>query len=445
MSGGLMQLVAYGAQDVYLTGNPQITFFKTVYRRHTNFAIEAIEQNFNGNADFGKKVSAIINRNGDLIHRVYLNTILPQTQAGISGRWTDDVGEHLIDEVEIQIGGQMIDRQFGDWLHIWAALTVPHSMRPAYNKMIGHDLTLCTNNAESKPATELHVPLQFWFCRKAGLALPLIAMQYHNVKIDMRFKSFEQLWINTDRQEHPRLSLGQTCLFIDYVYLDTKERRRFAQVSHEYLIEQVQFTGAESLSNMSHKIRTSFNHPTKELIWVAQKESHTDIPNADNNFIGNQWSNYQTKAFDVIDTPFTPFCAELYGGVGGNMSCTHGITSNYGNPIVSSKIQLNGQDRFSTRSGRYFNLVQPWQHHTATPNSEGINVYSFALNPEEHQPSGSLNMSRIDNASLHVTMHPDSYTDEATGNTVSSKLRIYAVNYNVLRVASGMAGLAYSN
>jgi hypothetical protein len=439
-----MQLVAYGAQDIYLTGNPQITYFKVVYRRHTNFAMESIEQTFMGNPDFGKKVTALISRNGDLIHRVYLQVELPETTAGISGRWTDDVGHHLIKLVELEIGGQRIDRQFGDWLQIWSALTLNFGMRTTYNKMIGKTAALCSNNALSKPRTTLYIPLQFWFCRNAGLALPLIALQYHEVKINLEFNSFNDLWINTDCQPHPNLSLQSASLWVDYIYLDTDERRRFAQVSHEYLIEQLQFTGDESISNNSNKIRTSFNHPTKELVWVVQKDSHVERPSVDNNWVGNQWSNYQLAAFDVVDTPFTMFDAPNFGGIGGNMSTTGGITKNNGNPVNTAKLQLNGHDRFAVREGSYFNLVQLYQHHTSGSQSEGINVYSFGLQPEDHQPSGTVNFSRIDNAVMQLTVHPDTFVDE-NGTTTTAKVRCYAVNYNVLRIMSGMGGLAYSN
>lgn len=187
-------------------------------------------------------------------------------------------------------------------------------------------------------------------------------------------------------------SLSNASLFVDYIYLDTDERRQFAQVQHEYLIEQLQFTGAESFSNTSVKSKLALNHPCKELVWVVQSDA---------NAAAKDWSNY------------------TFGG---------------DQPVDSAKLQLNGHDRFAAREGRYFNLVQPYQHHTRIPD-DGIYVYSFALNPEQHQPSGTVNMSRIDNATLQLTLSADT----------ACKLRVYAVNYNVLRVMAGMGGLAYSN
>jgi hypothetical protein len=435
MTGGLMQLVAYGAQDIYLTGNAQITYFKVVYRRHTNFAMESIEQTFNGSADFNKKVTCLISRNGDLINRVYLCATLPEvTVSSGSFRWVDDIGHHLVKNADVEIGGQRIDRQSGDWMQIWAELTVSAGHKTGFKNMIGHqalvdstgtvnELSLQCFNSEDKPETLLYVPLQFWFCRNVGLSLPLIALQYHEVKITLDFRRSTECSITSSGATISDLNLGNTTLWVDYIYLDTDERRRFAQVSHEYLIEQVQFTGDESVSSTSdttdEKVKLNFNHPVKELVWVVQ---HNDLADA------NQWSNYtDIKADD-------------------DEECTNPSESS--NPTVSAKLQLNGHDRFATRAGDYFNWVQPYQHHTNVPTSPGVNVYSFALKPEEHQPSGSCNFSRIDNATLQLGLGYTSDTSTGTNSNLTSvkaKVRVYAVNYNVLRIMSGMGGLAYSN
>jgi hypothetical protein len=356
MGGGLLQLVAYGAQDVYLTGNPQITFFKVVYRRHTNFSIESIQQTFNGTASPGGRVTCQISRNGDLVHKLYV--VLPKSSR--DGR--DDISK-----VEVEIGGQLIDRQYGKWMKIWNELTLPKEKFTGYNKMVKDD----TNNAKR------YVPLEFWFCRNIGLALPLIALQYHEVKINIEFDTIATA---TD--------VNNAELWADYVFLDTDERRRFAQLSHEYLIEQVQFTGSESIPSFSTGSKTvnaklSFNHPVKELIWQGYK------------FTG-----------DAVN-------------------------------LGPTKLMLNGNDRFAEREAKYFTHVQPYQHHTNIPNDKYINVYSFALKPEEHQPSGTLNMSRIDTAQLQIKDLPVA--------TSGGSINIYAHSYNVLRILSGMGGLAYSN
>jgi len=356
-----MQLVAYGAQDVYLTGNPQITFWKVVYRRHTNFAMESIEQTFNGTADFGRKVTCTVSRNGDLVHKVYLQVEV----TGVSTNVNKAFGHALIKSVEVEIGGQQIDKHYGEWLDILHELSCPEEKKTGVETMLGY------GDGTQTPTT-LYIPLQFWFCRNPGLAVPLIALQYHEVKINLEFNA----------NPAGNGSMTSAALWVDYIYLDTDERRRFAQVSHEYLIEQLQFTGTETLANATNKVRMNFNHPVKELVWVAD-------------------------------------------GSGVN-------SMNWGALVGDVKMLLNGHDRFAARDSSYFKLVQPHQHHTRVP-TKSVHCYSFALKPEEHQPSGTCNFSRIDNATLQV------------GHTSAATLRLFAVNYNVLRVMSGMGGLAYSN
>ena len=461
--GGLMQLVAYGAQDIYLTGNPQITFFKVVYRRHTNFAMEAIEQTFNGTANFGKRVTCTISRNGDLIHRIYLQATLPQVAllstdgSGAQFRWLNYVGHQLVNSVELEIGGQRIDKHYGNWLHIWNELTQEAGKHAGYAEMVGNVPELvnllvqggegcdnyCTGGEPGgasevrncAPEYTLYIPLQFWFCRNPGLALPLIALQYHEVKINLEMSDVKYLcWDNvtgsaTNHAIQTRVAssgLVSASLYVDYIYLDTDERRRFAQVSHEYLIEQLQYTGAESVTSSNNKIKLNFNHPTKELVWVVQRDSYV----ACDDVTPAAWKGQQPFNFSdwwdrsVLDSGYSLTRVE---GLAGN------------NPVVTAKIQLNGHDRFSEREGKYFNLVQPFQHHTNIP-AVGINVYSFALKPEDHQPSGSCNFSRIDNATLLLTL-----TNNTVSSTNTAKVMVYAVNYNVLRIMSGMGGLAYSN
>ena len=558
MGGGLMQLVAYGAQDVYLTGNPQITFWKVTYRRHTNFAMESIEQTFNGQADFSRRVQCTISRNGDLAYRTYLQVTLPeigQSGCGTSAnddqchaRWLDCPGEQIISTVEVEIGGQRIDRQYGDWMHIWNQLTLTAEQERGYHKMIGHTTQLtyltdpqyadvasaCGGEAPTAvcaprnalPETTLYVPLQFWFCRNPGLALPLIALQYHEVRINIELRPIDECLFavkpapnsansaNTNAvagwDKHTtsyNKSLVAASLYVDYIFLDTDERRRMAQNPHEYLIEQLQFTGDESVGSSSNKIKLNFNHPCKELVWVVQPDENVnycaahDAGEALCQVHGAQPFNY-TDAIDALPPSLLAFGGQKSTGAAG-ASVGDGSTSVIANqvfsnpwatdlnpqspneaqglmidnadanifkeggdnnlsavsdagtfvlaetalnmhcwgqnPVVTAKLQLNGQDRFSEREGTYFDLVQPWQHHTRSPDT-GINVYSFALRPEEHQPSGTCNMSRIDNATLQLVL-----SSAAIGIDHTAKVRVYAVNYNVLRVMSGMGGLAYSN
>ena len=555
MGGGLMQLVAYGAQDVYLTGNPQITFWKVTYRRHTNFAMESIEQTFNGQADFGRRVQCTISRNGDLAYRTYLQVTLPEinqqdanTDSGsVFARWLDCPGEQMISMVEVEIGGQRIDRQYGDWMHIWNQLTLTSEQESGYHKMVGQtsQLTYLTDPhfadvatacgaadvpeavcapRNALPETTLYVPLQFWFCRNPGLALPLIALQYHEVKINIEVRPLDECLFAVSGVDNASngtkkvtnayaKSLVAASLYVDYVFLDTDERRRMAQNPHEYLIEQLQFTGDESIGSSSNKIKLNFNHPCKEIVWVVQPDMHvaycdsflagrlmhralgaqpfnyTDAVDAlpdsilafgssgqsrgDNNVVDQSGLFADTLSIDISggvyngnpggsgagtnqeDLSYTGADnsdVSLNGAIRGKVS--NGLTDAgvfvlaetalnmhcWGeNPVVTAKLQLNGQDRFSEREGTYFHLVQPYQHHTRNPDT-GINVYSFALRPEEHQPSGTCNFSRIDNATLQLVV-----SAAAIGGTQTAKVRVYATNYNVLRVMSGMGGLAYSN
>ena len=462
--------------------------------------MESIEQTFNGQADFGRRVTCTISRNGDLAYRTYLQVTLPQID-GHHARWLDFPGHQLISQVEVEIGGQRIDRQYGDWMHIWNQLTLPAEQQKGYFKMVGNTTQLtyitdpnfaevdgpCGGDApvnvcaprKSLPETTLYVPLQFWYCRNPGLALPLIALQYHEVKINLDLRPIDEcLWAVESLSEASKEvknataynnSLVAASLYVDYIFLDTDERRRMAQNPHEYLIEQLQFTGDESVGSSSNKIKLNFNHPCKELVWVVQPDANVDYcssytgGNLLYKVLGAQPFNYTDAvdalpnalhAFDDKNNDLSDFLASdnfpsemvADGDKGVSDAATFVLGESaldmhcWGeNPVVVAKLQLNGQDRFSEREGSYFDNVQPFQHHTRTPDA-GINVYSFALRPEEHQPSGSCNFSRIDNATLQLVL-----SNNAIGGTNTAKVRVYATNYNVLRVMSGMGGLAYSN
>jgi len=424
MGGGLLQLVAYGAQDVYLTGNPQITFFKVVYRRHTNFAIESIQQTFSGSVGFGQRVTATVSRNGDLISRAYL--VLDSDSQILVPYF----GLKVIKSAEVEIGGQKIDKHYAEWMYIWNELSMPESKKNGYFEMVGG------GGGHRLKDTKLYVPLEFWFCRNIGLALPLIGLQYHEVKITIEFEQESNVIYTAGAGDNFTDLKNKTLnahLWIDYIYLDTDERRKFAQSSHEYLIEQLQFTGKESAGK---KIKLNFNHPVKELIWVVKKNDGNNEDWFDFSYQPN--NNFRKDVIDhdsAIELNKLPHTADRLTIVNDLLSYAHAI-----NPVKSGKLILNGNDRFHAREGRYFNLVQPFQHHENVPNNPGINVYSFALKPEEHQPSGTLNMSRIDTAILDLEYESTASVEENT-----HQICIYAVNYNVLRILSGMGGIAYSN
>ena len=621
-----MQLVAYGAQDVYLTGNPQITFFKVVYRRHTNFSVECIEVPFDS-ARFGGRNTIQVLRNGDLATQVYVKITLPEIQTHSPNKkaaWTRRIGHVLMNNIEVTIGGSSIDKHYGLWLDIWYELTHTEEQTRGYDNMIGDIPELTTLNTFI-PQYTLYIPLQFWFNRNTGLALPLIALQYHEVRFNVEFSRLEDV-LNTQGgsisecgcfgQNPANQNFVDASILVNYVYLDQEERRRMAQVGHEYLIEQVQFNGTESISSANNRVKLDFNHPSKELVWVLQsslftqynrflsyyngdeaatlynasknlarglvasgdqppyEENHvsptgalwvpavdlsgtldgsgvpaqsvgivnfiiptstTDkcacpCPNnqydvvysaivtndSDQDWTGSQlWAN-KGLSFGTVKTDLAHKLKEVqlsilinnagqlsiddvtviesdlnmadasipvdYPSIADNRSLKAKeldilITQplNYGADLAGNglmvsvaKIQLNGHDRFDEQPGEYFNYVQPWECHTHTP-ADGVYVYSFALHPEQHQPSGSANLSRIDSTYLYLQLTdpfrpvntspysttyayetynvPDcqQYRSIPVEVVKDSLLWVFDFNYNVLRVMSGMGGLAYAN
>jgi hypothetical protein len=411
-----MQLVAYGAQDVYLTGNPEVTFFQAKYKRHTNFAMENIEQTVNGTAANSGRVSVTVARNGDLVGDMYiaLDSITSNT---ITSNTTDDcnfVAERAINNVELSIGGQRIDKHYQKWWRLYSELYLDESKKATYAKMT------------TAPSGTVYLPLLFFFNRNPGLYLPLIALQYHEVRVDIDLASDMATYFNPTNFK----------VWANYIYLDTEERRRFAQKGHEYLIEQVQHTGSDTVDSGAPKqVRLSYNHPVKELVWCF---SNTAARNSLWNFTSNNLATDIVLESNALDTDDLSNCFVPVGAVGTPLYATGPSTINFteeaAGPLETFKLVLNGQDRFKEQKGKYFNQVQPYQHHTGNP-MPGVYAYSFALKPEEHQPTGTCNFSRIDNAQVAIKMNA---TDATT-------MHMFATNYNVLRIQSGMGGLAFSN
>ncbi len=446
MTGGLIQLAAIGAQDIYLIGNPQVTFFVEVYKRHTNFSIECIEQLFTGNTDFGKVVYCQLDRIGDLISNIFLYIKLPKINKELIKqkiKWTNSIGHALIKYIDIEIGGTLIDRQYGIWMEIWGELTINKSKEDAYNEMIGKNIDIDTDNT-----FDLYIPLNFWFCKNKGLALPLIALQYQHVVINLGIRELRELCITELKLDELdlnkiNLKIEECYLLVNYIFLDDDERRYFSQKTHEYLIEQIQFnavslsgskvevcddnfkecipipeidnlkpTTNKLLQNTKNKnvIRESghfdtnlidldFNHPIKELIWVIQSSLVLEKTNNG----GNQWFNF---------------------------------SFNNNDPMESAKLILDGVDRMSRRQAKYFRIVEPYQRHTNVPTKNFIYNYTFGFCPEELQPSGSLNFSQIDSAILDLKIKP------GIKNPI---LQVFATNYNILKIMGGMSGIRYSN
>ena len=451
LGGGLLQIVAQGKQDVFLTGNPQITWFKMVYRRYTNFAIESQAIYFDGNPDFGKRLTFSIPRRGDLLGPLLLEITLPQIQyttpqliQGVTttnANYVTSLGHALIEEISVEIGEQEIDRQTGEWLHVWSELSTSPGIRDGFNDMIYNYpgtvpppfTTEVINNAVSiggstynYGAVKLYIPLQFWFNKNPGLYLPLIALQYHPIRINLKLRSLAQL-VTT----YGAIPAGQTCpdppplipnhiidlrMYGDYVHLDVEERKRFVSNSHEYLIEQIQYTSRISVPSgtLTAVVPLEFNQPLRELIWVVQRDIMQTT---------NEWFN------------FTPTSSRELG---------FSIDM-----LQQAILQLDGYDRFEVRDAGYFRLVQPYHYHTNVPTNTYIYCYSFALRPEELQPSGSLNASRIDSIQLQIALRPDPPLTLATTDPSyvpprgNANIRVYGTNHNILRVVNGFGGLLF--
>jgi len=429
-----------------LTGNPQITWFKMVYRRYTNFAIESQPMYFDGDPDFGKRLTCTIPRRGDLLGPMYLEVVLPYIQLtdGTPVAYVNSTGHALIEEISLEIGEQEIDKQTGEWMEIWSELSTPSSKRDGFNNMINRadgllvppesdpifDFTTSTSGSGYQyGSVKMYIPLQFWFNKNPGLYLPLLAMQYHPIRINLKLRPLQDMFYT------PLLAFAPACggpqvkpvkiidirLWGDYVYLDTEERRRFVANTHEYLIEQIQYTPALSIGKdiFSQQVRLEFNHPIREMIWRIQR---------DRMLATHEYFNFSSTSVSDV-----------------------GVTRDM---LQDAVIQVDGYDRFERRDAGYFRLVQPYQYHTSVPTKTFLYSYSFSLRPEEMQPTGSLNASRIDNMSLQISLRPD-YPGplQIPGQTATNpnyvpargeaNIRVYAKNHNVLRVVNGFAGLLF--
>jgi len=499
---GLLELVAHGIQDIFLIGNPQITFFKTVYKRHTNFSMEAFQISYDQTPKWNSKTTFNITRYADLMHTMIFEMDLPLLvakptsdtfwsgpasdfnigQGNIS--WVNNTGHAAVTYYDLTIGKQLIDRQFSEWMEIWTQLSQSESKKRGLDFMLNRNTDLIINTG---PLT-VYIPLQFWFCRNIGLSLPLVALQYHDVELEVNFRQFNQMYtfgannyysatsdgtnvlrvvklysstpnlsttclafivvfpdgkeyyINPTTQNfsgqngttgNPYLlnmvrlipagytnstiyikpngvvdtsyntNITEARLYVDYIYLDTIEQKEFANAKHRYLIEQVQYSAPESItSNMATKrFPLPFNLPIKELFWLVQLDSV---------YITNDLFNYSNTVDPIVPK---------------------------NNSISSALIYINGIERFSVRTGDYFRLIQPYQKHTRSPNSF-IYIYSFSVKPEEHQPSGCSNFSKLNTKEIFLNFKP---------NLGSQQLRVYALSYNILRILSGMGGVAFSS
>lgn len=386
MGGSELQLVSKGKQDAVLTHNPEITFFKVIYRKHANFSIESSHVFMNqSSANLGQTVNCVIPRRGDLLHSLYIRVTLKNSGDPTVLR---NVGYSILRKVSIEIGGQTIDAHTGEWLHIWNELSEPLSKRNGLDHMVGKTVSLQTNET-----TTLYIPLQFWFCREYGQSLPLIALQYHEVKLNIELN---EVVLNEDDQNvGDHLEITDFVLLADYIILDTDERRTFAKSQHEYLIDQVQHPGSHFIElrpntqtpmTNHHSIFLRMNHPMKELVWVVKQNEHTL------RFLEHN----------------------------------------------EASIVLNGFPRQAERIGKYYSTVQPYQHHTNIPSGDtnSIHVFSFAISPQIVQPTGTCNFSKINKGQLFIKTRPEH---------LIKVINVYGLNLNVFRIVSGMGGVVFTH
>lgn len=497
MGSGLLILISVGKQNLYLTNNPDITFFKVAYRRHTNFSIEIVPQYFKATPNFGKKVSVSISKNADLISQMYLYVRLPSIPKCYHSvlpdnikkfKWINKIGWAIIRSIDIEIGGLLIDRHYGDWLNIWSELSGKNLHRKGLKKMIG-DVDELTTLSNGKESYDLYIPLQFWFCRNYGLALPLIALIHNDVKIHVEFNSFSKCYVenpthyitvkenycifneneeisqtingvtakgkfiyfdvttnrlyyekwyndflsssssstqskyvitgkDTGFQITPELdssvikdesyfknvvfpSIIESYMLINYIYLDNQERIRFLNSNHEYLIDTLQNIPETIIYSNNSAIKLNFIHPCKEIIWRFQMNF---------NFDKNDAFNYSLNINDEENT----------------------------NEIVMvEKIIINGRNRLEMDIPKYYKLIQNYQNFVNSP-SFGIHSYSFSLYPQKYQPSGTMNFSKIDDSSISFNL------DRTISYQNFTRLKVYALNYNLLRIVNGIGGLAFS-
>lgn len=557
MPGGLIQLIATGRQDVYLTNNPQITFFKVVYRRHTPFAINTIENYFTTTPSFNESNSTMtIPKSGDIIFGMTLKLTLPKLVGSTNNNiaWVRKIGYAIIDSISIDIGGTKIDTLYGTWLHIWNELTSNKNHSKGLDKLIG-DTDELTKLSTLIPEYTLYIPLNFWFCKHIGLGIPILSLSKHNILVNLKLNKSNNL-IVYDGIKPNIPNIVDSSLLIDYIYLDKNERNLFSKMGHEYLIEQIQYNKNYLLRSDNFDADISFNHPIKELYWTVKNNDFQ----SNNKFLcysnTNDWSesiNYASRSIvygmcnlDINGIPI--WGNEIENSTTWNTSGTKiiqnqnlyntnvnfyncivninfdssvttqmltngfsmlrntsplsykiskifltvyntGITIdniihnisikdisipikewfiddrtpysktfdivvnqafNYGlyldgtnNCVSTSVLTLNGQERFSEMDGYYFNYLQPLRYHTNTP-CDGINIYSFSINPEKHQPSGTCNMSRITNSILSIKVNDDYEQNYSLITNLNTHFSIYGLNYNVLKIIEGYGGLSYS-
>lgn len=565
MTGGQLQLSKYGTQNSYLNGNPQMTFFKTVYKRYSHFSMEMIRIDFEGSQSLANNVDTLmrckIERNGDLINKIYFAINLPDiysyywndndgSGSGVNAefQWVPNIGTQIIRKCTLNIGGNKISELYGQWIEIWHEIFLDSAGKNNFDSLIGHhpDLFMPAHNGWNRgfyPTStldpelnvnpeyqsifseflknpylqppsirgrQIYVPIPFWFCNNPGLALPLISLQYHEIYLEIETRPIIELYTIIETRHNGIVPIGartspnetlwwhhignfitgidpnsftdnmylgdgnsniqgwnmDSHLLVNYIFLDDDERRKFALNNHEYLIEQVfrqEFDGIVGIKSL----KLNLQHPVKYLVWCGQRDDVSKKLNRHNNY-----TNWIDEYIPPGSDPYIKILGavssdELYYLYNNNEIDTHSDGSYktldndssgqvsilptkfnfkyYNEDIIkSSRILFDGIERFSSKNSIYFRYLQLYQHNIKNDTKSGINMYSFSIDPSRYQPSGSCNMSRISNVHLEIETQ-DVPPEKENQDTYKYNVFVYAINYNILKITGGMAGIAFAN
>ncbi len=492
MGAGLLLLVSVGKENIYLSTNPDITYFKIAYKRYTNFSIETVKQNFKSLPDFGRRVTVNISKNADMMSNCYLYVQLPDIISsnhsvlphGIKKfSWVNKIGLAILRYVDLEISGILIERNFGDWLNIWYELTVTIAKKKSLKKMIG-DISLLTDMSNGKLSYSLNIPLNFWFCQDSGLSLPLVSMVHNDIKFHVEFNDFNLCYkesptnymkiqetfclfksneiikqnvngniaigsfvyydsinqyiyynvikgtfiiptsniqkytiIGNDTLFECNLVIGSyiitdesyfrfntpsiinAYMLVNYIYLDNTERFNFITKSHQYLIPMVQNINDQTSYSTNISYRIPFINPNKIILWRCCLLS---------NISNNNTFNYS-----------------LYP-----------LSNSQDSIIENVQIVLNSINRQDIHNWKLYTILQNYMNNFTSP-QQGIYMYSFCLNPNEYQPSGSCNFSQIDDTYLQLTLNKKiNYQNPVN-------IKAYSIQYNLFKIENGLGGLGF--
>jgi hypothetical protein len=396
MSPSLLQLQAVGLQDIFLTTDPQINIFKYNYYRYVNFATETVKLGFNENVTFGKRITCEIPKRGDLLSKIHLHLRLPPIvkNGGTYASWTDTLGYAIFDDfIELQIGGEIVDKLYPQFLNAWDELTTT-SKKVGKNLMLLKSDTYVASKYNAEKYVDLIIPLDFWFTKQYNLSLPLLCMAYQDIKISFKLKQFSEC-INYDGDEPLAIPILNANIIAEYIFLDDVIREKFLDVKHQYIIEQVQYNGDDLILHNTdvYNSKLRFNYPCKEFIFFAVENR-----NIENN-------NHFVYSRTPDDEPL----------------------------IREASLLLDGKLRFDSLPEFYYRSVFPDNVHSVIP-TKYIYTMPFSIKPEGNQPTGSLNASKFNDITLFLKLPHDN---------VDLTLYVFAISYNVLIINKGFLTMEF--